>query len=92
MISFLFFILYICTIGEKAMMATSSVPWQEAKFRALARGKAMTPKCLTCHCMLYHHAYKEKKKRKKKDKESLFHFSLKIIVEKALKVYHFNLS
>ena len=71
MISFLFFILYICTIGEKVMMATSSVPWQEAKFCALAGGKAMTPKCLTCHCMLYHHAYKEKKKKRKKKKKRI---------------------
>ena len=75
-------------------MATSSVPWQEAKFCALAGGKAMTPKCLTCHCMLYHHAYKEKKKKRKKKKKKGKRkpISLKSIVEEAVKVCNFNLS
>ena len=100
MISFLFFILYICTIGEKVMMATSSVPRQEAKFCALAGGKVL---CLGRRqssvpwqeAKLWHPSVSlvtacfttmpTKKKRKEKKKGKRKPISLKSTVEEAWK-------
>ena len=69
------------------MMATSSVPRQEAKFCALAGGKVL---CLgrrqSCDTQVSHlslHALppclqRKKEKKKKKEKENLFHLRVQL--------------